>query len=410
MVEIISIGTELIMGDIIDTNSQYIADKLTINGYNVNYITMVADDYEKITKVIKNAISRSNLIITTGGLGPTEDDLTREAIANALGCRLVKKQKLVNKIDEFFANRGYKCTKNNFKQAYLPEGAEPITNKWGTAPGFKVEFSGKKIISLPGVPVEMKKMFNKSILPMLVNNDNIIKTRILHVFGIGESMLEDKLADIIYDNNKNMNISLLAKKGEIDIRITVNGNSKDKVDRKINTKENKIREKINKYIYGTDNNNLPEVVGNLLKNKKKTLSIAESCTGGLIGSRITEIPGSSEYFSGGMIVYSNQAKINQLKISKETLNDYGAVSSQTAAEMSDNVRDSFSTDHSISVTGIAGPGGGSRNKPVGLVYIGLTDAKETNIYELNLNGKRNYNRWKASQYALYYLYRNLKRG
>ncbi len=409
MAEIISIGTELLMGDITDTNSRYIASKLTENGYKVTNISMVADNLVNIINIMQDTLNRSDIIITTGGLGPTEDDLTRQAVAEALGIKLIKNPELVKHIKNVFLDKGFTLTKNNFRQAYLPEGAIEIKNKWGTAPGFILNSSDKTIISLPGVPYEMKKMFIESVLPLLNNNKNIIKTRILHVLGIGESLLEDKLADILYDTD-NPAISLLVQKGEIDIRITATGKNENVVKNRIDRKEKKIRKRIGKYIYGSNGNNLPELAGNLLKKNNKSLSIAESCTGGLIGKRVTEIPGSSAYFMGGMVVYSNKAKIRQLNINRDTLATYGAVSSQTAEEMVENVRNIFSSDYAISVTGIAGPGGGSTEKPVGLVYIGVSNGKKNYIYKLNLPGNRQRIRWMSSQYALFYLYNILTGG
>lgn len=409
MAEIISIGTELMMGNITDTNSQYIAAGLTENGYKVNNISMTGDDYKKLIEAIKIALKREDLIITSGGLGPTEDDITRRAVAEAMGCKLVKKQELVAMIKSYFQKKGYTFTENNYKQAYLPEGARALTNNCGTAPGFLIKKAGKTLISLPGVPPEMRKMFTESVLPLIGDNKNVIETKTLKIFGIGESLLEDRLKDILYADN-DTDISILANKGEIDIKISASGTDRQKIKKNIYKKEEKIRAKIDKYIYGENNQTLPEIVGKILKQRKKTISVAESCTGGLIGKRITEIPGSSAYFTGGMIVYSNQVKIEQLGVLPETLKNNGAVSSQTAEEMVRRVRNKFATDLAISVTGIAGPGGGSEVKPVGLVYIGLGDNRETDIYKLNLNRDRNWNRWMTSQYALYYLLQKLKIG
>jgi len=219
--------------------------------------------------------------------------------------------------------------------------------------------------------------------------------------------LEDRLKDVLYDDSKT-SISLLANKGGINIKITAKGSDKKKIDEQITKKEKKIRQEIDKYIYGENDDNLPQVIGNLLKKSNKTISLAESCTGGLLGKRITEIPGSSDYFMGGMIVYSNQQKIKQLGVNSQTLKNHGAVSSKTAVEMVKNVRKIFNTDLAMSITGIAGPGGGSKIKPVGLVYVGLDNGKETDIHKLNLSGNRSWNRWMTSQYALYYLLRKLR--
>ncbi|MFW6390126.1 MAG: CinA family nicotinamide mononucleotide deamidase-related protein, partial [Halanaerobiales bacterium] len=288
--EIISIGTELILGDVIDSNSAYIAEQLTRYGYDIHYISTVGDNKKRLIKVIERAIIRADIIITTGGLGPTTDDITREAIAESTGCSLQKNTKLLENIKDYFHHKNYKMTINNERQAYLPEGAKALTNNFGTAPGFILKKDEYKIISLPGVPREMKGILENEVKPILLqDNENIIKSKTLNFFRIGESTLENKIDDII-NNQNNPTIALLAGKGEVKIRITAKGCNQHKVDTLINTVEEKIRNRVGKYIYTVNDKKLEKVIGDLLNEKDMTLAVAESCTGGLIGRRITDIP------------------------------------------------------------------------------------------------------------------------
>ncbi|MFW5998566.1 MAG: competence/damage-inducible protein A [bacterium] len=403
-VEIIAIGTELLLGELNDTNSTFIARELTSIGYDINYIIDAADETIELENALNNALNRSDIIITTGGIGPTSDDITRQVIADVTGHPLYKDENLVKQMEKYFDKKNYTITPNNYRQTYLPEGAKPIENNWGTAPGILLETGENIIISLPGVPEEMKNMLRQKVIPYLMENENkMVKTSYFKFFGIGESTLETKIKDILDKNNSSINLSLLAGRGEVRLRITVKGNSETQIDEKLNTIKNEVNKKAGKYIYGIDNQTLPEVTGNILKKYNLKLGIAESCTGGLIGSRITNIPGSSKYFEGGIIAYSNQIKINELKVSSETIKQYGAVSEQTALEMAKGISKKFKCDLGLSVTGIAGPGGGTANKPVGLVYIGVASSNTTEVYKLNLNGNRKENKWRTSQYALNYL-------
>ncbi len=406
--EIISIGTEILLGDIVDTNSKYIAKNLKELGYDIHYIISVGDNKERLKKVIKTAINRSDLIVTTGGLGPTEDDLTREAISEASNRHLYKDERLLASIKDYFAKKGYNMTKNNYSQASLPKGAKIIKNDWGTAPGFLISDNNYKIISLPGVPTEMKKMFSNYVLNELTNdNEDIIMSRTLNFFGIGESTLETKIKDILSEQS-NPTLALLAGKGEVKLRITAKGKNRDDLKNIIFEKEKIIKNRVGKYIYGIDKSNLAQKVYELLKNKNSTISLAESCTGGLISHRITQNPGSSTIFKGGYVVYSNNSKIKLLNIKKRDIKKYGAVSKVVAKKMAINIKFKFNTDIGIGVTGIAGPGGGSSQKPVGLVYIGISTNEQTKVYQLNLKGDRAYNKWMTSQYSFFYLLKNLK--
>ena len=408
--EIISIGTEILLGDIDDTNSKYIAEHLKDLGYDIHYMTAVGDNQKRVINVLKRAIERSDLVITTGGLGPTEDDLTRQAIAKATNKNLYQDENLLNSIKEYFDQKNYNMTKNNYSQAFLPEGAKVIKNNWGTAPGILLKESDYMIISLPGVPSEMKKMFSNYILKELQKySEKTILSKTLHFFGIGESTLETKLKDIL-ENQTNPTLALLAGEGEVKLRITAKGENKNKLKDMISKKEKLIRKKVGKYIYGVNNTDLAKEIYNILLKRKLTISLAESCTGGLISHRLTQIPGSSKVFKGSYVVYSNEAKINLLDIDREIIKKQGAVSKKTALMMAKNIKDKFGTNIGIGVTGIAGPGGGTADKPVGLVYIGISYGKKNIVHKLNLKYSRSFNKWMTSQYVFYYLLDHFKRG
>lgn len=408
--EIISIGTEILLGDIVDTNSKYIAEYLKDLGYDIHYMTAVGDNQNRLIKVLERAIKRSDLVITTGGLGPTEDDLTRQAIAEATDKNLYQDENLLNSIKEYFEQKNYNMTKNNYSQAFLPEGAKVIKNKWGTAPGILLKESDYMIISLPGVPSEMKKMFSNYILEELQKQSkNIILSKTIHFFGIGESTLETKLKEILKNQN-NPTLALLAGEGEVKIRITAKGKNKNKLNDMISKKEKLIRKKVGKYIYGVNDTDLAKEAYNFLLKRNHKISFAESCTGGLISHRLTQIPGSSQIFKGSYVVYSNEAKVNLLDIDREIINREGAVSKKTALLMAKNIKKKFGTNIGIGVTGIAGPGGGTADKPVGLVYIGISSDQNNIVHKLNLKYSRTFNKWMTSQYVFYYLMEHLKRG
>ena len=406
--EIINIGTELLLGDVTDTNSTYIASRLTELGFDINYLSTVGDNFQRIIKTIKKALKRSDIVITTGGLGPTTDDLTREAVASATGCSLEINKKLVQLIKDYFQSKNTSFTENNFRQAYLPRGAQPIMNRRGTAPGILLKLNNKTIICLPGVPREMKSMFKKQVFPYLTQNSGyIIKSKTLNFLGIGESALETKLKNII-DEQTNPTLALLASPGEVKLRITAKTRTKKEAYQLIEYTEKKVRQLTEKYIYATDDCSLEKLVGKLLKDKQLTVAIVESCTGGLIGDYLTSIPGSSSYFLGGIIAYSNQIKEKQLGVSPDTIADYGAVSKHTAREMACGIKKKFKSDIGLAVTGIAGPGGGTPQKPVGLVYLALAAKDYLNDYQLNLKGSRKNNKIMSCRYSLYYLHKYLK--
>ncbi|MBM7623250.1 competence/damage-inducible protein A [Sporohalobacter salinus] len=400
--EVISIGTELLLGQIVDTNASYIAEKLAYLGINLYHKTTVGDNQKRLQKVLERSLERSDVVITTGGLGPTDDDLTREAVAKAIGVDLVRDEELEKEIKSFFIDLDREMSANNLSQAYLPAGAEAIINSRGTAPGIIIEHSGKIVISMPGVPIEMKQMMKKRVIPYLhdkVGNKQLIKSKVLKVCGYGESSLETEIKDIL-DRQTNPTIALLSNKAEVHLRLTAKAESQEKADNLINEVETELRDRLGDSIFGVDNEIMEQVVGDKLKEESLTLAVAESCTGGLIGHRITNVSGSSDYFKQGVVVYSNQAKKDLVQVKKETLSKYGAVSTETACEMAQGVKELANTDLGIAVTGIAGPTGGSEEKPVGLVYMGLATDEQVKGFKFKFHGSRKQIKYLTSQYAL----------
>ncbi|NLN42288.1 MAG: competence/damage-inducible protein A [Clostridiales bacterium] len=371
--EIIGVGRELLLGQISNTDAQYISQKLSQLGINVFYHTVVGDNNKRLKEVLKIAVSRADLIITTGGLGPTMDDLTKETVAEFLGIPMELHQPSVEQIEEYFTKRGRRVSQNNYKQAYFPKGSIVLPNNHGTAPGAILEHDNKIFIILPGPPRELQPMFEEHVIPYLEgkSSEKII-SRVLKIYGIGESDMEEKIKDLLI-NQSNPTIAPLAGASELTIRLTAKTSRNEDPYKLIQPVEEKIRERLGDVVYGIDDDTLESVVVNLLIESGKTIATAESCTGGLIAERITSIPGASQVFLQGVVAYSNQSKIERLKVSKETLAQFGAVSQQTAEEMVKGIIETSGADIGVAVTGIAGPGGGTKDKPVGLVYIGIGD-------------------------------------
>lgn len=405
--EIICVGTELLLGDIVNTNAQYLAQKLSLAGVDVYHQIVVGDNLERLVDAINTASKRADIIITTGGLGPTDDDITRYGIAKALGVEVVLDEPSLKKIKEIFMRSGRPMPSINERQAYIPAGSRAIENNNGTAPGIIGEYGNKIYIALPGPPREMKPMFEEHILPYLMEKSNYnIKSRTLKVIGIGESAIQETLGEIML-NQKNPTIALYAKDGEVHIRITSKEKNLIEADKKIKEIENKIVNILKNNVYGYDNDSLESVVNDLLQKRKLTVSFAESCTGGMISSRFTDIPNASVSFLNGIVCYSNEAKINILGVKRETIEKYGAVSMETAEEMARCIRKISKTDIGLSVTGIAGPTGGTEKKPVGLCYIGIDTGNEVKVFSNIFNGNRNKIRQLAATKALDILRRTI---
>ncbi len=405
--EIVAVGTELLLGNIVNTNAQYLSQKLAELGIDVYYQLTVGDNLQRLSETIKSSLERSDLVITSGGLGPTVDDITKEGVSEALDLKLLPDEASIRKIEDMFKAMGRPMTENNIKQGYIPEGAVILENDNGTAPGVLIEKNGKTVIMLPGPPKELYPMFENKVLPYLRTKVNsTIRSRMLRVIGVGESAAEDMLKEI-FSTQTNPTIAPYAKDGEVHLRITAKTGSAEEAELLIIEMEEKVKAILGENIYGYDEESLEEVVLKLLQENKMTLSLAESCTGGLIASRLTDVPGASESLMSGVVSYSNDAKIRLLGVKEETIRNYGAVSSQTAEEMAAGAKRIGGTDIGVSITGIAGPGGGSAEKPIGLCYIGIAIDDTVKSYKTMFNGNRQRIKWNSSSKALDLLRREL---
>lgn len=406
--ETIAVGSELLLGQISNTNAQIISKALAEIGVDVFYHTCVGDNEERIKQVFKIALARSDIVIFTGGLGPTMDDLTKETVASYLGLPLILDEPSLERIKDYFKKRERPMTQNNYKQALIPEGSSPILNKKGTAPGVLLKHGEKIIIMLPGPPFEMEPMFTESVIPYLAKlSQKTIFSKVLKFYGIGESLLEEKIKDLIISQS-NPTIAPLAKMGEVTLRITAKARDPESAKNLIGPVEEEIARRVGEYLYGFDEECIEDIVARMLILRKISISIAESCTGGLLSHKLTNIPGVSEVFERGVVSYSNKSKQHLLHVRPETLEKYGAVSEQTAREMALGIRTAAGSDIGISITGIAGPGGGTPEKPVGLVYIGFADSK-TNFAEKHLfAGDRMDIKQRSAQAALHMVRRILK--
>lgn len=401
--EIIGVGTELLLGDIVNTDAQYLARELAAMGIVIHYQEVVGDNPERMRHCIETAVSRSDLVILTGGLGPTADDLTKEISCEVMGAELVLDEAILENIRAYFSSKNLRMPENNSKQAYVPKGGTVFANSNGTAPGCAIEKDGKTVIMLPGPPRELKPMFEHEVKPFLAKKTGgIILSKQVRTFGIGESDMAQRVADLL--DGVNPTVAPYAKDGEALLRVTARAQTYEQASIMCEHTIAKIREKIGGYIYSTDSKNLEETVVALLKKSGKKIALAESCTGGYIAKRITDVPGSSEVFEYGIVSYSNEVKQKLLGVRSETLEKYTEVSAQTAAEMAEGVRRLSGADLGISVTGISGPGGGSEDKPVGLSYIGFSHGGETTVREVRTGKKedsREYNRYVSASNALH---------
>lgn len=389
--EILAVGTELLMGQISNTNAQYISSRLPTVGVNVYYHSVVGDNPGRLRECLNTALERSDAVIMTGGLGPTKDDLTKETIADILRLKLVLHEDILDKIKAYFAKTNREMTKNNIKQAYLPENCIVVKNDNGTAPGCIIEKGEKVVIMLPGPPSEMKPMFEETVMPYFGKKSRYrLVSKFLRIFGIGESAMENLIVDLV-EKQSNPTIAPYAKEGEVTLRLTAryeNGDGGSGIADIIEPVENEIKRRLGDCVYSTDNRNLEEVAAELLLKNNVTIATAESCTGGMISAKLTDIPGISKIFNRGIVSYSNESKIENLGVKRETLEKYGAVSRETAIEMAEGIRNVAGTDLGLSVTGIAGPDGGTEEKPVGLVYAALADKSGVQVKELRLSGTR----------------------
>ncbi len=406
--EIIAIGSELLTPDRTDTNSLWLTEKLNGVGVEVKLKTVVGDDDARLEEAIKDALRRSRIVLMTGGLGPTEDDITRKIAARALGRRLLYDEKVLAQIREKFAGWGRKMPEINSRQAMVIEGAEVLDNPRGTAPGLYIEHEGRAVALLPGPPREMRPMFEELVLPKLAAKagDVRVARRILRVAGMGESAVDERIAPV-YTQYKNPQTTILFNQSEIEIHLTAQAKTEKDAELLLDGLAGQIEERLGHAIFAFRGERMEEVIGLRLAVNGFTLATAESCTGGLIAQRLTEVPGSSTYFREGIVAYSNDAKVRLLGVPADLIGEYGAVSAPVAEAMAEGARLRAETDFAISVTGIAGPSGGTEEKPIGLVYIALSDDAHTEYRKLLIPGDRQLIRWRSSQAALDLLRRRL---
>lgn len=385
--ELISVGTELLLGNILNTNAQYISQKLADLGVNCYIQTTVGDNAERLEEAVCRALERADTVILTGGLGPTCDDLTKETVSAAFHKELVLDRDSLDYIKARFARMGREMTPNNVKQAMFPEGSAILPNPNGTAPGCILEEAGKAAILLPGPPHEMEPMFDAAVMPYLERRSGArLYSRMVRIFGKGESSVEHEIRDLM--DGENPTVAPYALAGEVKLRVTARCKDEAEGEELVAPMIGKIRERLGEVVYSGEGKELHEVCAELLEINKKTLAVAESCTGGMLAAKLVSVPGSSRYFLEGCVTYSDQAKVKRLGVSRQTLERYGAVSAQVALEMAVGIRVSSGADIGLAVTGVAGPGGGTREKPVGLVYIALSTGEGTQMRELSLAGDR----------------------
>lgn len=398
--EMIAVGTEILLGDIVNTDAQVISLGLDELGIDVHYQTVVGDNPERLRAVLDIARGRSDLIITTGGLGPTLDDLTRETIAEAFGKKLVLHQPSLDRIEAFFQKIGREMTPNNVKQAMLPEGCTVLPNDWGTAPGCAFEADGVHVLMLPGPPRECTPLFRTAGMDYLAKlAGGVIVSHNIHVFGMGESQMEDRLHGLM-EAGRNPTLAPYAKDGECLVRVTAKAETVQKAEQLLTPAVDEVRGILGDVVYGVDVGSLEQAVAQVLTARGLTLSVAESCTGGLLSARITDVPGASRFYKGGACTYCNEIKIKLLGVKPETLERYTAVSVQTAGEMACGIARTCGTDIGIGITGYAGPDGGEDGTPVGTIHIGLYHAGETQVRTICSPRGRKTARRDAANHAL----------
>lgn len=408
--ELISVGTEILLGDILNTNAQYLSKELASLGIGVTHQCTIGDNRERLLSAIDLAFSRCEMIIFTGGLGPTPDDLTKEVCSEYFGRKLSMDEEIAKGIESYFKDRNRPMPESNLKQALIPEGATVLHNTCGTAPGLIMENEGKIMVILPGPPNEMTAMFQNSVRPYLMKKSEcIIKSHTIRTFGIGESAMSEKVSDLLFMENPT--VAPYAKSGEALLRVTAKAQDEEKADELMKDVISEIESRLGNYIYGIDVSGTEEALSALLREKKMNVSFAESCTGGLCGKRMTDLSGASQIFHCGVISYSNEIKEKVLSVKREHLEKYGAVSAVVAAEMAEGVRKLSSSSIGVAITGEAGPTSGD-GKPVGLIYVAVTDGEKLLLKELHgRNGGdncREYNRIFSASAAFHAAYEFIK--
>ena len=384
--QIITIGDEILIGQIIDTNSAWMGQQLNMQGIQVGKIVTVSDTHKDITKAVDAALSEADIILLTGGLGPTKDDITKKALADYFGVDMRFSESTYNRIQRLFQKFGKSMTKAHHEQSYMPANADILMNKMGTAPGMWFEHKGKVLVSMPGVPYEMKYLMEAEVLPKLKKQfpGKPIAHRTILTVGEGESRIADLIDPFIEALPANIKMAYLPGTGQVRLRLTGTGDDENELNALLDKKVEELKPLIAELVFGFEKEKLEEVVGRMLLEKGKTLATAESCTGGFLAHKITSIPGSSAYFMGSVIAYSNAVKMNQLNVKPDTLKNHGAVSEETVKEMMQGALDLLKTDLAIAISGVAGPDGGTPEKPVGTIWIAIGDKNNTKTYQLNL--------------------------
>ncbi len=400
--EIISIGDELLIGQVVNTNASWMAAELNKWGIQVSHISMISDQGNAIKLALDDAGKRANVILITGGLGPTKDDITKEVLADYFGAKIIFHEPSYKQVKQLFKARNYQVSPINRKQAEIPDNCIPLHNKNGTAPGMWFEKDGKVYVSMPGVPFEMKVLMADEIIPRLRDKFNLgfIYHKTIMTHGMGESMLAEKIKDLENGLPTNIKLAYLPQPGIVRLRLSAQGDDKVKLEEEVNQYCKLIENRIPKLVFGFDDISLEEVIGQLLKESGKTLSTAESCTGGYIAHLITSIAGSSDYFAGSVIAYSNEVKTKELKVKPVDLYKFGAVSQQVVEQMAVGVREKYQTDYSLATSGIAGPDGGTDEKPVGTIWIALATSTGVQSKLLKLGEHRGRNIRRSALAAL----------
>ena len=409
VVELVSVGTELLLGNIVNTNARYLSEKCAMLGLSVYYQTTVGDNEERLAEVIKTALNRSDIVILNGGLGPTEDDLTKETCAKVMGLPLVTDQHTEERLKEYYKGRKKEdLPESNWKQAVIPEGAVVFDNGNGTAPGLVVEQNGKTVILVPGPPNELYPMMEKQICPYLQKkNEEVILSQMVKICGFGESKVEEMILDLI-DKQTNPTLATYAKQGEVHLRVTARAATEEEAKKLLKPMVKEIKKRFGEAVYTTDEKEtLTDVVAKLLKKHELTVTTAESCTGGLLAGTLVGVPGVSEVFREGFVTYSNKAKRKLLDVSKSTLKKYGAVSAQTAKEMAKGGVFATDADICVAITGLAGPDGATPEKPIGLVYIACYMNDKVHVEEFRFKGDRQKIRERSVVQALDVLRRSI---
>jgi len=394
--EFIAVGTEILLGQILNTNAKFISEELANLGINMYYQTVVGDNEERLTNAVHAALSRADMIITSAGLGPTNDDITKEVVAKAMDIPLELDDESMRRIEERFKvmhrDFNYDIQK---KQAYMPKGCCILPNNNGTAPGCIIEKDGKVIVVLPGPPKELKPMYLESVRPYLAGfSKDMLYSRVIKIFGMGEAAVEEIFGEEM-KTAQNPTMAPYAKQGETTLRVTAKCHEENEGKQLVEAKMAQIVERLGDVVYSTNDETLPQTVVKLLTEKKKAIALAESCTGGLVATSITDVPGASAVFAEGYVTYSNEAKMKNLGVAEDTLKAHGAVSEQTAGEMAKGLKVRSGADIAVSITGIAGPDGATSEKPLGLVYVGISAGEKTYVKELHLFGTRENVRYTA---------------